>query len=116
MSAAAGLLENGSFFMPVPDIDMNEPAFLNRLYVEGYCGTLHNFYVTGRNGGMSPEDYLEELDPDAAEEIHLAGGDEFAGFYTTLIMIATGVLRSFVILQIPTRSTSSRVTSSARRS
>jgi len=78
------LLENGSFFTPVPDMDMSEPAFLNRLYAEGYCGTLldlHNLYVTGRNGGTSPEDYLEELDPDAVEEIHLAGGDEFAGFY-----------------------------------
>ena len=78
------LLENGSFFTPVPDMDMSEPAFLNRLYAEGYCGTLldlHNLYVTGRNGGMTPEAYLGELDPDAVEEIHLAGGDEFAGFY-----------------------------------
>ena len=78
------LLENGSFFTPVPDMDMSEPAFLNRLYAEGYCGTLldlHNLYVSGRNGGISPEAYLEELDPDAIEEIHLAGGDEFAGFY-----------------------------------
>ena len=78
------LLENGSFFTPVPDMDMSEPAFLNRLYAEGYCGTLldlHNLYVTGRNGAMTPEAYLGELDPDAVEEIHLAGGDEFAGFY-----------------------------------
>ena len=78
------LLENGSFFTPVPDMEMSEPAFLNRLYAEGYCGTLldlHNLYVTARNGGVSPEAYLAELDPDAVEEIHLAGGDEFAGFY-----------------------------------
>jgi uncharacterized protein (UPF0276 family) len=78
------LLENGSFFTPVPDMEMTEPAFLNRLYAEGYCGILldlHNLYVTGRNGGMSPEAYLEELNPNAVEEIHLAGGDEFAGFY-----------------------------------
>ena len=78
------LLENGSFFTPVPDMDMSEPAFLNRLYAEGHCGTLldlHNLYVGWRNGGTSPEAYLEELDPDAVEEIHLAGGDDFAGFY-----------------------------------
>jgi uncharacterized protein (UPF0276 family) len=78
------LLENGSFFTPVPDMDMSEPVFLNRLYAEGCCGTLldlHNLYVSGRNGGISPEAYLDELDPDAVEEIHLAGGDEFAGFY-----------------------------------
>jgi uncharacterized protein (UPF0276 family) len=78
------LLENGSFFTPVPDMDMSEPEFLNRLYTEGYCGTLldlHNLYVGWRNDGPRPEAYLEELDPDAVEEIHLAGGDDFAGFY-----------------------------------
>ena len=78
------LLENGSFFTPVPDMDMSEPAFLNRLYAGGHCGTLldlHNLYVSWRNGGTPPEAYLEELDPDAVEEIHLAGGDDFAGFY-----------------------------------
>lgn len=78
------LLENGSFFTPVPDMDMTEPAFLNRLYAEGLCGTLldlHNLYVGWRNGGPPPSNYIEELDPDAVVEIHLGGGDDFAGFY-----------------------------------
>jgi uncharacterized protein (UPF0276 family) len=78
------LLENGSFFTPVPDQTMNEPAFLNALYESGHCGTLldlHNLYVGWRNDGMDPEAYLEQLNPDAVEEIHLAGGDDFAGFY-----------------------------------
>jgi hypothetical protein len=45
------LLENGSFFTPVPDMEMSERAFLN-LYAEGYCGVLdlHNLYVTWRKG------------------------------------------------------------------
>lgn len=78
------LLENGAFFTPVPDMDMSEPQFLNRLHAEGHCGTLldlHNLYVSARNGGTDPDAYLAELDPDAVEEIHLAGGDDFAGFY-----------------------------------
>jgi len=78
------LLENGSFFTPVPDMDMTEPQFLNRLYEEGACGTLldlHNLYVGWRNGGPSPPDYIEALDPDAVMEIHLGGGEEYAGFY-----------------------------------
>jgi uncharacterized protein (UPF0276 family) len=78
------LLENGSFFTPVPDLDMTETAFLNRLHSEGRCGTLldmHNLYVGWRNGGPEPERYIEELDPDAVVEIHLGGGDDFAGFY-----------------------------------
>jgi uncharacterized protein (UPF0276 family) len=78
------LLENGSFFTPVPDEDMSEPAFLNELFRRGFCGTLldlHNLYVCWRNGGPAPADYIEELDPDAVMEIHLGGGDDFAGFY-----------------------------------
>lgn len=78
------LLENGAFFTPMPDCDMTEPEFLNRLNQAGVCGTLldlHNLYVGWRNGGPAPEAYLDQLDPDAVEEIHIAGGDEFAGFY-----------------------------------
>jgi uncharacterized protein (UPF0276 family) len=48
------------------------------------CGTLldlHNLYVGWRNGGPKPSHYIEELDADAVVEIHLSGGDDFAGFY-----------------------------------
>lgn len=79
------LLENGAVFTPVPDTEMSEPEFLNRLYAEAGCGTLldlHNLYVGRRNGILSPPDYLEELDPECVGEIHIAGGDELAGFYT----------------------------------
>ena len=78
------LLENGSFFTPVPDIDVSEPAFLNRLHSEGLCDTLldiHNLYVGFLNGGTPPAEYIEELNSEAVVEIHLAGGDDFAGFY-----------------------------------
>lgn len=77
-------LETGAFFTPMPDCDLSEPQFLNRLHDEGYCETLldlHNIYVNWRNGGPLPEDYVREMNPDAVIEIHLAGGDEFAGFY-----------------------------------
>lgn len=76
--------ENGAFFTPVPESPMDEPAFLNRLHREGLADTLldlHNLYVGELNGGMTMDDYLSRLDPDAVIEIHLAGGDDFAGFY-----------------------------------
>ncbi len=78
------LMENGSFFTPVEDLDMTETEFLNRLFRDGHCGTLldlHNLLVNERNGGPSIEAYLEALDPDAVEEVHLAGGDDDEGFY-----------------------------------
>lgn len=88
LKAALGcdlLLENGAVFTPVPDTEMSEPQFLNRLYSEFHCGTLldlHNLYVGLLNGVLSPLDYLERLNPECVQEIHLAGGDELAGFYT----------------------------------
>jgi uncharacterized protein len=78
------LLENSAFFTPVPDSDMTEPEFLTRLFAEGACGTLldlHNLYVSWRNDGPTPDAYIAGLDPRAVEEIHLGGGDVFAGFY-----------------------------------
>jgi hypothetical protein len=79
------LLENPSVFTPIADAEMSEPEFLNRLWKEEACGTLldlHNLYVSFRNGGTDPRHYLEQLNPDAVVEIHMAGGDELAGFYT----------------------------------
>ena len=55
------LLETPSIFTPIPDMEMTEPEFLNRLWKEEGCGTLvdmHNLYVSWRNGGMNPRDYL----------------------------------------------------------
>jgi uncharacterized protein (UPF0276 family) len=43
---------------------------------------LHNLYVGQQNGILSPWDYLEQVDPLSVEEVHIAGGDELAGFYT----------------------------------
>jgi len=79
------LMENTAVFTPVPDSDMTEPQFLNRLYSEANCGTLldlHNLYVGEQNGVLSPRDYLEQINPACVDEIHIAGGDELAGFYT----------------------------------
>ena len=79
------LLENGAVFTPVPNTELTEPQFLNRLYSEVGCGTLldlHNLYVQFANSTLSPLEYLQELNPECVYEIHLAGGDELAGFYT----------------------------------
>jgi uncharacterized protein (UPF0276 family) len=79
------ILENGSIFTPIPEMDMTETEFLRRLFRELNCGTLldlHNLYVSYRNGSVSPTEYLEGLDPESVFEIHLAGGDELVGFYT----------------------------------
>lgn len=79
------LMENPALLTPLPEMEMQEPEFLNHLYRQGDCGVLldlHNLLVSARSGGPAMEIYLEALDLEAVEEVHLAGGDELYGVYT----------------------------------
>lgn len=79
------LLENGTIFSAIPEAEMTEPAFFNRLNAETGCGMvldLHNLYANTVNLGISAEDYLSEINPEIVREIHLAGGDWLKGHYT----------------------------------
>jgi uncharacterized protein (UPF0276 family) len=79
------LLENPALLTPLQELEMEEPTFLNHLYRNGHCGVLldlHNLLVSERNGGMAMGRYLEQLDPAAVVEVHLAGGEEIYGVYT----------------------------------
>jgi uncharacterized protein (UPF0276 family) len=79
------LLENGTIFSAVPDPDMSEPAFMNRLHAETGCGMLldlHNLYANTLNLGWDADAYLRAFDPEIVVEIHLAGGDWLQSHYT----------------------------------
>jgi uncharacterized protein (UPF0276 family) len=79
------LLENSTIFSAIPEPDMSEPAFFNRLHAATGCGMLldlHNLYANTLNLGISADDYLSEIDPEIVKEIHLAGGDWLKGHYT----------------------------------
>jgi hypothetical protein len=78
-------LENGTIFSAIPDPEMGEPEFMNRLHARTGCKMLldlHNLYANTRNLGWSAEDYLAELDPGIVLEVHIAGGDMLRGHYT----------------------------------
>ena len=79
------LLENSTIFSAVPEPDMSEPAFFNRLHAATGCGMLldlHNLYANTLNLGISADDYLSEIEPEIVVELHLAGGDWLTGHYT----------------------------------
>ncbi len=79
------LLENSTIFSSIPEPDMSEPAFFNRLHAETGCGMLldlHNLYANTLNLGISADAYLSEIDPEIVVEIHLAGGDWLKRHYT----------------------------------
>lgn len=88
LGAALGvpiLLENSTIFSAIPEPDMSEPAFFNRLHAQTGCGMLldlHNLYANTLNLGISADEYLCELDPGIVVEIHLAGGDWLKAHYT----------------------------------
>ena len=85
LGGARILMENGTIFSEVPEPDMSEPEFFNRLAAEAGAGMLldlHNLYANSLNLGVDAEAYLAALDPEIVVEIHLAGGDRLKGHYT----------------------------------
>jgi uncharacterized protein (UPF0276 family) len=78
------LLENGTVLTPVPDTDLTEVEFLNRLTAESPCRLLldlHNLFVNSVNLGLDAYAFVRDLDLTAVEEIHIAGGNELDGIY-----------------------------------
>jgi uncharacterized protein (UPF0276 family) len=78
------LLENNVYFFNVPEQEMTEPEFLNRLTERTGCGLLldiHNLYTNARNHGFNPLEFVDDLDLSRVVEVHIAGGNEFGGMY-----------------------------------
>jgi uncharacterized protein (UPF0276 family) len=83
--AAPFLLENNVYYVDLPEQEMSEPEFLNRLTRETGCGLLldvHNVYTNAVNHGFDPHAWVGELDLGRVVEVHVAGGNELAGMYT----------------------------------
>lgn len=78
------LLENNVYYFEIPEQDMDEATFLNRLTERTGCGLLldlHNIHVNATNHGFDPRDLLSGLDLSRVVEIHIAGGMTLAGVY-----------------------------------
>jgi uncharacterized protein (UPF0276 family) len=83
--AAPFLLENNVYYVDLPEQEMSEPEFLNRLTRETGCGLLldvHNVYTNALNHGFDPHAFVDQLDLGQVVEVHVAGGNELAGMYT----------------------------------
>ena len=79
------LLENSVYFTDFPEQELTEVEFLNRLTEHSGCGLLldlHNLYTNARNHGFDAFTFIDQLNLSSVIEIHIAGGDEFAGMYT----------------------------------
>lgn len=70
------LLENVSSYLEFTGSEMTEWEFVSALAFESGSGILldvNNIYVSGRNHGFDPYDYIERMPGAAIGEIHLAG-------------------------------------------
>ncbi len=79
------LLENNVSYIDIPDQDLTEPEFLNRLTSGTGCGLLldvHNVVVDATNHGFDAHEFVHEIDLTRVVEVHVAGGSELAGMYT----------------------------------
>ena len=78
------LLENNVYYFKIPEQEMGEGEFLNRLTARTGCGLLldlHNIHVNATNHGFDPWDLLGELDLTRVVEVHLGGGLTMDGVY-----------------------------------
>ncbi|WP_432463141.1 MNIO family bufferin maturase [Agarivorans sp. QJM3NY_33] len=73
------LIENPSAYLAYAESHIPEPEFLNQLVAQTGCGLLldiNNVYVSAYNLGWNYQQYLEHLNLNAVQEIHLAGYTE----------------------------------------
>ncbi len=70
------LLENVSSYVAYKDSTMTEWEFVSRVAEGADCGILldvNNIYVSARNHGFDPVDYLDGVPPGRVGQFHLAG-------------------------------------------
>lgn len=76
------LLENITYYYPVPGADMGEARFYRDITSRADCGILldvNNLYINAVNHHYDPLAFLDELPMERVAQIHLAGGSRKFG-------------------------------------
>jgi uncharacterized protein (UPF0276 family) len=71
------LLENITYYFPIPDSDMSEARFITRALTETDTGLLldvNNVWVNSVNLKFDPYEFLAQIPLERTVQIHLAGG------------------------------------------
>lgn len=77
------LLENLSSYVTFRSDEMPEWEFLTHVVEKADCGILldvNNIYVSARNHGFDPMDYVNAVPPERVAQMHLAGHTDMGGF------------------------------------
>ncbi len=71
------LLENITYYYPIPGQSMAEESFISSILESADCGMLldvNNLYINSKNHGYDPIKFLSKIPVDRVVEIHIAGG------------------------------------------
>ena len=77
------LVENVSSYLNYRNSEVDEWQFLGDVVERADCGILldiNNIYVSARNHGFKPEDYIDAIDPDRVWQFHLAGHSDYGEY------------------------------------
>jgi uncharacterized protein (UPF0276 family) len=77
------LLENASSYLTYQSDEMSEWEFINQICQQAECLMLfdvNNIYVSARNHGFDPMEYVQAVDPDRVQQIHLAGHTDYGDY------------------------------------
>lgn len=77
------LLENLSSYVEFRSSEMTEWEFLTRVAEKADCGILldvNNIYVSARNHGFDPMDYLNGIPYERVLQMHIAGHSDFGSY------------------------------------
>ncbi|MCJ8274908.1 MAG: DUF692 domain-containing protein [Psychrosphaera sp.] len=77
------LLENASSYLTYQSDEMSEWEFINQICQQADCLMLfdvNNIYVSARNHGFDPMEYLQAVDPNRVQQIHLAGHTDYGDY------------------------------------
>ena len=77
------LVENVSSYLTYENSEVEEWEFLSEVVARADCGILldiNNIYVSARNHGFQPEDYIDAIDPERVWQFHLAGHSDYGNY------------------------------------
>jgi uncharacterized protein (UPF0276 family) len=105
------LLENITYYFPIPDSQMTEAEFITRVLEETDTGLLldvNNVWVNSVNHGFDPYEFLRSIPLHRTVQIHLAGGQVIDSLlvdtHSRPVQEPVWELLSYVLARAPVRA------------
>lgn len=105
------LLENITYYFPMPGSEMTEAEFLTRVLEDTDTGLLldvNNVYVNSVNLGFDPLEFLDSIPLERTVQIHIAGGtyveDMLVDTHSTPVVEEVWELLRYVLDRVPAKA------------